>query len=223
MGNGSLMLDYRLNCKPNCCCNNRRFNNSRLSNNRLKTKSKPGNLLKSYSDFEIVTLGGDSVIISVDGTVAAKVSLRLQSDHVESEQSIFKLLQERREHSYLIETFFLCPGFAHGDINSRNILVNDKNQLKLTDLDHVLRFGERVDVGGEPYTTQCHGATVVGQYGMAGPGIEQLALGSIFWYITRGTEVDDKFPGWEMVTHFIRKDYPVMDHDEPVDQVIHGC
>lgn len=42
-------------------------------------------------------------------------------------------------------------GYAHGDINPRNILVYGQDQLKLADLDHARKIGDDLEVGYEPY------------------------------------------------------------------------
>src|ERR1700694_1395631 len=41
--------------------------------------------------------------------------------------------------------------YVHGDINPRNILFDENDQLKLVDFDHSIKIGEDLNVGYEPY------------------------------------------------------------------------
>jgi serine/threonine protein kinase len=71
-------------------------------------------------------------------------------------------------------------GYAHGDINPRNVLLDDEDQLKLVDFDHARKIGEDLEVGYEPYVRfHRRGTTCGGTYGIAGPVTEQFALGSV--------------------------------------------
>lgn len=42
-------------------------------------------------------------------------------------------------------------GLAHGDIKPHNILVDERDNLTLIDLDHTLPIGSDLEVGDEPY------------------------------------------------------------------------
>lgn len=115
-------------------------------------------------------------------------------------------------------------GFAHGDINPRNIIFDDNDQLKLIDFDHAVKIGDDIDVGEEPYVA-CRSRHSVGggQYGIAGPVTELLALGSIFWYMSRGTELYHDVEGPDKVDHLIKHRFPAMDTTDPIDDVISRC
>ena len=116
-------------------------------------------------------------------------------------------------------------GYAHGDLNPRNILLDDADQLQLVDFGHALKIGDDVEVGYEPYV-RFHNrpeTTNGGAYGIAGPITEQFALGSIFWYITRGAELYDDLEGPEQVNRLINKTFPVTDPQDPIDSIISDC
>ena len=115
-------------------------------------------------------------------------------------------------------------GYAHGDINPRNILLDDKDQLKLVDFDHARRIGDDLEVGYEPYVRfHRQGTTCGGIYGVAGPVTEQFALGSVFWYLTRGTELYADLEGPEQVNRLMDSQFPVTDPQDPIDDIISNC
>jgi len=58
--------------------------------------------------------------------------------------------------------------------------------------------------------------------GVVGPIMEQFALGSVFWYITKGTEVYADLEGSERVNRLIDGRFPLTDPQNPVDNVIHS-
>lgn len=65
-------------------------------------------------------------------------------------------------------------------------MLNDRGQLKLIDLDHALKVGEDIDVGYEPYVRFNN---ICSNYSIAGAITKQFALGSIFWFMYKGTEL----------------------------------
>jgi serine/threonine protein kinase len=113
-------------------------------------------------------------------------------------------------------------GYAHGDINPQNILLTDNDQVKLIDFDHSLRVGEMLDVGYEPYVRQ-HRELAGGIYGVAGPVTEQFALGSVFWYMTRGSELYSKLEGPDQVGRLLDGNLPPTDPQDPIDRIIRNC
>ncbi len=113
--------------------------------------------------------------------------------------------------------------YAHGDINPRNILFDNQNQLKLVDFDHTLRIGDNLDVGYEPYVRACKSGQVGGTYGVTGPVTEQFALESIFWYMSRGTELYYELKGPEQVNRLIDNQFPVTNSQNPIDNIISNC
>lgn len=116
-------------------------------------------------------------------------------------------------------------GYAHGDINPRNILLDDEDQLKLVDFDHARKIGDDLEVGYEPYVRFRNWSETYkgGAYGIAGPITEQFALGSIFWYITRGAELYDELEGPEMLDRIMDFKFPATDPQDPIDNIISDC
>lgn len=113
-------------------------------------------------------------------------------------------------------------GFAHGDINPQNILLDAQDQLKPIDFDHSLCIGDALDVGYEPYVRQFR-VFSNGVYGTAGPVTEQLALGSVFWYMTRSSELYSELEGHEQVELLLDGIFPATDSNNPVDRIIGHC
>ena len=113
-------------------------------------------------------------------------------------------------------------GYAHGDINPQNILFDGNDQVKLIDFDHSLKFGDMLDVGYEPYVRQ-HRELVGGIYGVAGPVTEQFALGSVFWYITRGSELYSELEGPDQVDRLLDGNLPLAEPQDPIDRIIRNC
>lgn len=113
-------------------------------------------------------------------------------------------------------------GYAHGDINPQNILLGAHDQLKLLDFDHSPKVGDDLNVGYEPYVRQRR-ETFGGLYGIAGPVTEQFALGSIFWYMSRGSELYSELKGPDQVDRLIDGSFPTTDPQDPVDKIIGNC
>ncbi|KAK2599066.1 hypothetical protein QQS21_005472 [Conoideocrella luteorostrata] len=113
-------------------------------------------------------------------------------------------------------------GYAHGDINPQNILVDRNDELKLIDFDHSLEIGADLDVGYEPYVRQFW-KPVGGVFGAAGPQTEQLALGSVFWYMLRGTELYSELDGPDQVDRLRDGVFPVVNSSDPVEKIIENC
>lgn len=113
-------------------------------------------------------------------------------------------------------------GYAHGDINPENILLDVHDQVRLVDFDHSLRIGDALDVGYEPYVRQ-HRGYVGGHYGIAGPFTEQFALGSVFWYMTRGSELYSELEGHDQVNRLLDGKFPATDPNDPIDRIIVNC
>ncbi|KAH0592480.1 hypothetical protein MHUMG1_09751 [Metarhizium humberi] len=116
-------------------------------------------------------------------------------------------------------------GYAHGDINPQNVLVDDNDQLKLIDFDHALPIGDPVDVGYEPYVRQYRAGAndKGGAFGVAGPTTEQYALGSLFWYMSRGTELYSELEGPDQVERLMDDIFPVVNLEDPIDKIIDSC
>ncbi|RSL45447.1 hypothetical protein CEP54_014254 [Fusarium duplospermum] len=113
-------------------------------------------------------------------------------------------------------------GYAHGDINPQNIMFDTDDQLKLIDFDHSPKVGDNLDVGYEPYVRQ-HRESLGGLYGIAGPVTEQFALGSVFWYMTRGSELYSDLEGPHQVDRLLDGVLPETDPLNPIDRIIGNC
>lgn len=113
-------------------------------------------------------------------------------------------------------------GYAHSDINPQNILFDDDDQVKLIDFDHSLKVGEHLDVGYEPYVRQ-HREITGGQYGVAGAATEQFALGSVFWYMSRGSHAYSELEGHDRVNRLLDGIFPATDPQDPIDCIIRNC
>ncbi|KFA69806.1 hypothetical protein S40285_02418 [Stachybotrys chlorohalonatus IBT 40285] len=113
---------------------------------------------------------------------------------------------------------------AHADINPLNIMVDELDQLKLIDFDHTIRIGHDLDVGFEPYVRR----PLVprrdgGLYGKASHITEQFALGSVFWFMTRGRELyadEGRYGKQDLLKRGVM---PCLDMFEPIDIIIHNC
>ncbi|PVH91296.1 hypothetical protein DM02DRAFT_678158 [Periconia macrospinosa] len=82
-------------------------------------------------------------------------------------------------------------GLVHGDIRPPNILIDAEGHIKLCDFDRVVKIGERLDAGTEPFARLLgdEGGRDRGTYGKAGPRTEQFAIGSVFYSMTRGYDL----------------------------------
>ncbi|OAQ98221.1 hypothetical protein LLEC1_07853 [Akanthomyces lecanii] len=113
-------------------------------------------------------------------------------------------------------------GYCHGDINPQNILIDDNDHVKLIDFDHSTKAGDSLDVGYEPYVRQYREPTG-GLFGVAGPITEQFALGSVFWYMTRGSQLYSDLEGPDQVDRLLDGIFPATDPQDPVDRIICNC
>ncbi|POR37362.1 Uncharacterized protein TPAR_02440 [Tolypocladium paradoxum] len=62
-----------------------------------------------------------------------------------------------------------------------------------------------------------------GVYGDAGPVTEQFALGSVFWYMTRGSELYSELEGPDQVDRLLDGIFPATDPQDPIDKIIGNC
>jgi serine/threonine protein kinase len=148
-----------------------------------------------------------------NGTLYERMSM------VNTSRPILQWMQQLSDAAACLESL----GYAHGDISPRNILFDNNDQLKLVDFDHSLKIGENLDVGYEPYVRSRKRGQPGGDFGIAGPITEQLALASTFWFMTRGAELYHELEGPEQVNRLMNCQFPPMDPGDPIDNIISDC
>ncbi|RDL35157.1 uncharacterized protein BP5553_07088 [Venustampulla echinocandica] len=162
-------------------------------------------LLTVFPGSSIFGIDGCSVLLSISEDIAAKVSLKPGGPYLRHEngtlyqrmtivikpRAILRWIQQLADVVACVESL----GYAHGDINPRNILFDNDDQLKLIDFDHALEIGADLEVGDAPYVRAQKIGSKGGTFGVVGPATEQFALGSDFWYLTRETELYTEFEG----------------------------
>ena len=120
-------------------------------------------------------------------------------------------------------------GYAHGDIRPPNLMLDGNDHLKVVDFDNTAQKGSVFDGCQPPYARVLgdEGEDKRGTFGCHGPRTEQFAIGSNFYYITRGYEpYDNEFFGrnhGNMVVSFLQaKKFPTL-NDNDMDTIIHKC
>ena len=118
-------------------------------------------------------------------------------------------------------------GLVHGDIRPANLLLSSENHLKLSDFDSAAKLGD-ISEGGAPPYARLQGAEAGSgnsTFGLVGARTEQFAIGSVFYYLTRGHEpYEDAQPsGPEVVKKLKNLEFPEVHLDDAKDQVIHKC
>lgn len=122
-----------------------------------------------------------------------------------------------------------CLGYAHGDIRPPNLMLDGDEHLKVTDFDHTALLGSIFFSTSPPYAKILgDGATSSRwEFGNLSPQTEQFAIGSVFYYITRGYEpYDDVWLGPQhvpAVMHLLRTMKFPETTDSKADTVIRKC
>lgn len=94
-------------------------------------------------------------------------------------------------------------GILHGDLRPPNILISREGHVKLCDFDNTCLFGQHIQVGNDPYYEQSES----GSFGIAGPKSEQGAIGCCAYFISTGTEPENRshaifqIPVFGMIIH----------------------
>lgn len=119
-------------------------------------------------------------------------------------------------------------GLAHGDIRPSNLLLNSADHLKLADFDCAAELGrQELEAGAPPYARLqgLEAGEQKGTFGLLGPRTEQFAIGSVFYYLTRGYEPYEDTPGLgpEVVYLLQNKQFPLTNPDDARDAVIRKC
>lgn len=97
-------------------------------------------------------------------------------------------------YRFLRETIYAVSwleqmGILHGDVRPSNILVNRAGHVKLCDFDNACSFGQYIQVGNDaPYYEQSE----TGSFGIAGAKSEQGAIGCCAYFLSTGTEPQNR-------------------------------
>lgn len=119
-------------------------------------------------------------------------------------------------------------GLAHGDIRPSNLLLDSADHLKLADFDCSAEVGQQELEAGAPPYARVQGPEAGeqrGTFGLLGPRTEQFAIGSVFYFLTRGFEPyeDTLFTGPEIVDLLQNKQFPLTETNDTRDDVIKKC
>jgi len=120
-------------------------------------------------------------------------------------------------------------GYVHGDIRPPNLLLDGNDHLKVVDFDNTTKAGFEFDGCQPPYARVLgeEDADKRGTFGCHGPRTEQFAIGSVFYYMTRGFEPYDnewfgRKHGNVVVSLLQEKKFPKL-NDKDMDIIIHNC
>jgi serine/threonine protein kinase len=114
-------------------------------------------------------------------------------------------------------------GYTHGDLNPWNALVDADDNLRVISLGQSTRVGNDLNAGYDPYIQTTRDFEQGGLFGIASAKTEQFALGSIFWYMTRGREVYFKLSAAQGARLLRNGVFPPTKPMDPVDRVIRKC
>ena len=120
-------------------------------------------------------------------------------------------------------------GYAHGDIRPPNLLLDNDDHLKVIDFDNTIALGTTFDGCQPPYARVLgdEASGNRGAFGYHGPRTEQFAIGSVFYYMTRGYEPYDNewlgdAHGPTVVGLLQEMKFPTTD-DSDFDTIIRKC
>ena len=120
-------------------------------------------------------------------------------------------------------------GYVHGDIRPGNLVLDGQGHVKVVDFDNATKSGSLFDGCQPPYARMFGDgdAGPWGTWGEIGARTESFAMGSVFYYMTRGYEpYDDEYfgkgNGMVMVDRLQEKKFPRL-NDDATDTIIHKC
>ncbi|KAL9099377.1 MAG: hypothetical protein Q9163_005116 [Psora crenata] len=137
--------------------------------------------------------------------------------------------QRLRQHQMRDPSTDRSLGYVHGDLRPPNLLLDSNDHLKVVDFDNTTKAGSVFDGCQPPYARVLgdEAAENRGTFGYHGPCTEQFAIGSIFYYMTRGYEpYDNEWFGEDhgemVVSLFQEKKFPKVNVNG-IDTIIHKC
>ena len=146
-------------------------------------------------------------------------------NYCEPQSLIWRWMTELADATAWLESL----GFAHGDIGPPNLLLDSNDHLKLIDFDNTTEAGSVFDGCQPPYARLLgdEAADDRGTFGYHGPRTEQFAIGSIFYYMTRGYEpYDNEWFGEDhgkMIVRLLQeRKFPKVDEND-IDTIIYKC
>ena len=145
--------------------------------------------------------------------------------HKESTHLVYRWMRELCSGTAWLES----KQYAHGDIRPHNLLLDDKDHLKLTDFGSAGKYGSHLEVGTPPYA-RWHSVEFGdddNSLGIMGPTSEQFAIGSTIYYMIEGYEVySNEWFGEEHLVEVVErlqhKKFPDLDQSE-TSSIIHRC
>jgi serine/threonine protein kinase len=170
------------------------------------------------------------------GTLEERLRIHQIRDGINDDQVISV---QRKYPKHLIHRWMrqLCnatawlesQSYAHGDIRPDNLLLDDKDHLKLTDFGSAGKYGSDLTVGKAPYA-RWHSVEVGdddNSLGIMGPTSEQFAIGSTIYYMITGHEVygNEWFGNEhlaEVVERLQQKKFPPLDQSD-TSSIIRRC
>ncbi|EER42688.1 protein kinase [Histoplasma capsulatum var. duboisii H88] len=172
------------------------------------------------------------------------LSYRIQCNHVRDQQTMvvtkvaklepLSLRKEWMNDLAQAVAFLESLNLAHGDLRPENILL-DCDRLKLSDFDCTAEIGTYFEACIPPYGRVLNSNETdqgsSGSAGFLGPRTEQFALGSLYYLINYGFEVygdrclteDPKEHGRKTVDLLQNMEFPKLDGDPPIDNIINKC
>ncbi|KAJ5907321.1 hypothetical protein N7495_000003 [Penicillium taxi] len=123
---------------------------------------------------------------------------------------------------------------AHGDLRPENVLL-DRNRLKLSDFDCTAKIGTNYEACMAPYGRILNNNESdqgeCGTFGFLGPRTEQFALGSLYYLMNYGFEVDgdrclaeDPYDHGPKVVDLLQNmEFPKLDGNPLIDNIIDKC
>lgn len=117
-------------------------------------------------------------------------------------------------------------GYVHGDLRPANLLLDAEGHLKLADFGCAEKIGTAASGNGPPWARLlgAEAGDEKGTWGLNGPRLEQFAIGSIVYSITRGRqpyegEIND---GPTQVQMLQDMEFPELGHSQ-LDTIINQC